>query len=140
MVEETIVGYGHRNISALHPRTLELTKEEGLTPRGDCIVAVGIDKGLRDLSPSFRQAMWDGARLVMEILCGGRRDVVTARGDGRLTLSHPSDIVVRRSDYVCDRTLAVGADKAAVDLSRDLVDELRRHGQRVTIRLAAIRR
>lgn len=76
----------------------------------------------------------------MEILCGGRRDVVTARGDGRLTLSHPSDIVVRRSDYVCDRTLAVGADKAAVDLSRDLVDELRRHGQRVTIRLAAIRR
>jgi hypothetical protein len=42
---------------------------------------------------------------------------------------------VRKSDYICGRTLAIRADKAAKDLSRKLVEELRNPSQRVRITL-----
>ncbi len=54
---------------------------------------------------------------------------MVAWGHPSLTFKDPSDMVVRKSSFVCDRTLAVGADKAAVDLGRELVDELRKGGE-----------
>jgi len=42
---------------------------------------------------------------------------------------------VRKSSYVCSRTLAVKANKAAKDLSRRLVEELRNPRQKVQISL-----
>jgi len=50
---------------------------------------------------------------------------VRAEGDPRLELSHPKDIVIRRSDFVSDRTLAVHADAAAKDVPREMVRLLR---------------
>jgi hypothetical protein len=50
-------------------------------------------------------------------------------------LTDPADLVVRKSDYVCGRTLAILADKAAKDLSRKLVEKLRNPIQRVKITL-----
>ena len=44
-------------------------------------------------------------------------------------------MVIRKSDYVCERTLAVGADKAANDLSRALVEKLKNPKQEVRISL-----
>lgn len=138
-LKEGVLAYGHKNILALHPTTLEITRDEGVTRRGDCIVAVRADKGLRELSPRFKEALRDGAKLVIEIECGDKRDRIIAFGDERLTLKHSSDMVIRKSDYVCDRTIAVRADKAAIDISRDLVSELRKPDQRVTIILTATR-
>ena len=40
-------------------------------------------------------------------------------------MSHPTDMVVRKSGYICGRTLAINADKAACDLSRALVEKLK---------------
>ncbi len=47
-----------------------------------------------------------------------------ARGDPRLTLSSKKDVVIRRSSYICDRTLAVMADIAAKDIPRRIVHNL----------------
>jgi len=63
------------------------------------------------------------------------KEVVSAFGSPKLILSHPTDMVVRKSSYVCDRTLAVKADKAACDLSRKLVEKLRNPRQKVKITL-----
>ena len=63
------------------------------------------------------------------------KEVVSAFGSPKLILSHPTDMVVRKSSYVCDRTLAVKADKAAWDLSRKLVEKLRNPEQKVKITL-----
>jgi len=60
---------------------------------------------------------------------------VKAFGSSRLILSHPTDIVVRKSDFICHRTLAVKADKAACDLSRALVEKLKNPEQVVKITL-----
>jgi hypothetical protein len=44
--------------------------------------------------------------------------------DHRLTLSHDHDIVIRKSNYICPRTLCVLSNKASSDMPRDLVTKL----------------
>jgi hypothetical protein len=52
-------------------------------------------------------------------------------------LTHPADMVIRKSDYVCSRTLAINADKAAFDLPKRIVDKLKDPKQKVKITLTA---
>ena len=122
---ETFTARGHRNIRATHRTTLEITKEADLTPRGDCIVAVGSEKGAADLNRELVEALKRGAEATLVIEAGGVTETVRGRGDPRITLTHPTDIVVRKSLYVDSRTLMVEADKSASDLSRELVEALR---------------
>jgi uncharacterized protein len=46
---------------------------------------------------------------------------VEGSGDPRLTFSHLTDMVVRKSRFISDRTLLVSADKSAADLPRGMV-------------------
>lgn len=52
-------------------------------------------------------------------------DEITGFGHEDLTLTHPTDIVIRKSDYICPRTLMIGADKAARDLDENLIHDLK---------------
>jgi hypothetical protein len=134
--EEVIRAYGHENILATNRATLEITKEEHLTRKGDCIVAVSADKGLNNLSAEFKEAMRkDGAKLTISIEAGGITDIVNALGNSTLVLNHPTDMVVRRSSFTCTRTLAIHADKAARDLSRELVNKFKNPQQQIRITL-----
>ena len=138
---EFIRARGHPNIRATHPTTLEITKEPFLTPRGDCIIAVGADKGARDLSEIFKSAARDPASVIImtiEVPSAGLSEVVRARGHPALTFEHPTDMVVRKSAYTCGRTIAVMADKAARDLSRELVNALKDPRALVIIKLEVL--
>ncbi|MFQ5920931.1 MAG: DUF371 domain-containing protein, partial [Nitrososphaerales archaeon] len=48
-----------------------------------------------------------------------------ARGSPSLPLAHSHDIVIRKSNFVCPRTLAVRSEKASSDLPREMVRMLR---------------
>ena len=52
-------------------------------------------------------------------------DEIRGFGHPELTLDHPTDIVSRKSDFKCSRTLMINADKAACDLNRELINDLR---------------
>lgn len=133
---EIIFAHGHRNIQATHKSTLEITKENQLSKKGDCIIAVSADKDITDLNPKFKGSLRnENAKMTMLIEAGGIVEVVNAFGSRRLILTHPTDIVVRKSSYVCSRTLAIKADKAAWDLSRKLVERLTDPKQKVRITL-----
>lgn len=135
---EVIVGYGHTNIQATHKTTLEFTKDKHLTKRGNCIVAVAADRALADLSVEFKETLRKtNAKLTITIEVDGITEQISAQGSPKLILTHPSDLVVRKSDYVCNRTLAVRADKAACDLSRELIEKLKNPQQKVKITLIA---
>lgn len=133
-VFETIEAWGHSNISANHKTTFEITRMTHVTHRGDCVVAVNASKGARNLSGLFKQmAKRSDATIVVAIAAGCQRDTVTGRGHSQLHLNHPTDLVVRKSDYVCDRTLMIGANKAAADLSRSLITALQNPSQRIVV-------
>jgi len=124
-VMETILARGHPQIKARHPTTLMITKDRVVGPRGDCIVAVAADKGARDLSETLKQAIRAGHKVNVTIKVGDIAEVIRGLGHPALALKHPTDIVIRKSGFTCGRTLAIKADKAAVDLSRTFVAGLR---------------
>lgn len=135
-ITEVVNAHGHENVRSTHKTTLEITKDKVLTKRGDCIIAVGATKGAADLSSKFKEAAKRAdAQITVMIECGGAREVVRAEGSPRLLFVHPTDLVVRKSDYVCGRTIAVRADKAASDLSRKLVRKIMNPHQRIKITL-----
>ena len=128
---------GHENVQATHRTTFEVTKEAALSKRGDCIVAVEATKAAIDLPFEFKEAARkEGARIKITIEAGELEETVKAKGSPQLQFTHPTDLVVRKSSYVCGRTLAIGADKAAVDFSIELVEKLKDPNQEVKITLA----
>jgi len=125
-VRENIVFSGHPNVRSLHPTTIEVTRDDNLTSRGDCIIGVSADKGCSDLREETKAALRSlGSRVVLKITAGPDSFVFHAMGNPGLDLSHPHDIVVRKSEFLSDRTLAVKADVAARDIPRSLVARLR---------------
>ena len=135
-VTEIILGYGHQNIQATHKTTFEITKEAQLSRRGDCIIAVSANKTMADFSAEFKENLHkEKAKIMILIEAGDAAEVMNAFGSPRLILTHRTDMVVRKSNYICNRTLAIQADKAACDLSRKLAEKLRNPKQKVKITL-----
>ncbi len=112
------------------------TKDKELSKQGDCIVAVGADKAVVDLSVEFKRKLRDpNTRLTVLIEVDGLTQQVTAYGSVKLDLTSNVDMVVRKSDFTSERTLAVKADKAAVDLPREFIEKLKNPNQQVKITL-----
>jgi hypothetical protein len=116
---------GHPQVRATHVRTIELTTEDYLTPNGDCIVGVEADKSVADLSEGFRIGIRSGAPITFTISVGVESFSFRAVGDPRLELSSSKEMVIRRSEYACGRTLAVRADAASIDIPRTIISSLR---------------
>jgi len=126
-LSERLTATGHGNVSARHKTTLEISRDSYLTLRGDCIVAINSDKCFPGFSDEFKERLrGSDSRLEVIIECNGVVDTVVARGHASLILKHPGDMVIRKSEFICSRTLAIKSDKAALDLSRELVYELRK--------------
>jgi hypothetical protein len=137
-IAEVIQALGHPKIKANHPTTLEITKEDHLTERGDCIIATCASKGCADLSAEFSKLVKNNeTRVALRIEAGNRTETIRGRGNIRLTLDHPNDLVARKSKYVCHRTMMILADKSAQDLDREFVRILRDPLTRIRIELVA---
>jgi len=105
--------YGHLNISAKHRTTIEFTKDDYLTPQGDCIVGIKADFTVPD---------HDLGKIEIKITVDGNTEVIHAVYNPGFC--DPRELVIRKSDFKDDRTFAVGADKAALDLSREMVNKM----------------
>ncbi len=113
---------GHENIRSNHKKTLEITRESHLTPRGDCIVGVNAKSGCADLPDELKNKLRNSdSKVTISIKVGNDIFVMEGRGHPSLILSHAEDIVIRKSDFVCPRTLAVKCDKASDLLPRSMV-------------------
>ena len=133
---EKVLAFGHENIQATHPSTLMFTREKHLSKNGDCIVAVASDKAAADLSPEFKDKLRKpNAKLTILIETDGLTEQINASGSPKLILTNPTDMVIRKSDYICNRTLAIHADKAANDLPRAFVEKLKDPKQEVKVTL-----
>lgn len=124
-LSETIRARGHEHVSAEHTSTLELTSDDWLTPAGDCILAIEADRTPAGFAEEFKQACAHAdATIRIELEAEGYTETIVGRGDPDFTFEGDRSAVARTSDYVDDRTIAVGANKAAADLDRNLVAAL----------------
>ena len=122
MVEDEVLFYGHPNVQSLHARAIEVTKNTNLTLRGDCIIGVRANKACKDLDPTLRRLLKKEDSVVrVTIIAGNLSYRVKAFGNTRLLLSDIQDIVIRKTNFVCSRTLCVNSDKASLDIPRGIV-------------------
>ena len=125
MVQDEVTFYGHPNIRSLHAKTIEITKDEHLTPRGDCIIGVKANKACADLDESFKHRLKSNLSVIkIEVMVGDESFLISGRGDERLSMLNSNDIVIRKTNFVCPRTMSVLCDKASSDVTRKLVKML----------------
>ena len=116
---------GHENIRSNHQKTIEITKESHLTPSGDCIVGVNASASCADLPPLLKKKLQNpNSKVTFSIKAGKHEFNVEGRGHENLILTHLEDIVIRKSDFVCPRTLAVKCDKASDLIPREMISLL----------------
>jgi hypothetical protein len=116
---------GHENVIGDHRTTIELTSEDFLTPTGTCIIGIKATQTLDKLDPDIKKLAKSSEttiQLVMSVdnLC----ETIVGRGSLGLTYADDTSMVIRRSDFECDRTLMIHANKAACDLDRTFVQLL----------------
>ena len=116
---------GHENVLSLHKSTFEITKDNDLSLSGDCIIGLDIDKSMEDFPEEFKEKLAnDDTKVIVELKTPNASDTIEGYGHHDLTLSHPTDMVCRKSTFVCSRTLMIKSNKAAIDLNRDLIKDL----------------
>jgi len=120
----------HANVQALHGSTLEITCEDRLTPRGDCVLLTSSEHDPEELVRACPEG-WEGTLIV-----------VTRFGSFAVTgTCAPAEVgcsfVVRKSSSAVPRTLIVGANKAAKDAPRELVKKGRLWGAKALVILVS---
>ena len=116
---------GHENIRSLHKNTIEITKEPTLTPSGDCIIGINAKYGCSEIPSKIKEKLKDPkSRVIFSIIVSDYVFKIKGKGHQDLICTDPNDIVLRKSDYVCPRTLAVNCDKASDSIPRELIQIL----------------
>lgn len=122
--------YGHPNILATHKTTLEFTKDVEVTLRGDCIVGVKADFELSKLKELIKKAGIN-KKITITISTSKIKETIDAELNPNFSNNH--EMVIRKTDFVSERTFAVKADKSAFELSRELVKDMKNNETRVSV-------
>jgi len=134
-----LIARGHENIKAEHKTTLEVTKDNYLTPRGDCIIGISSNKGARDLNENLKRIITrdDSYVYIIIYLSKDLYEIIKGRGSSKLTLTNENKIIVRKSNFISDATISINSDKAARDLRRDLIEKLKNNKSKFVFSIIA---
>ena len=140
MEAQEIIGcQGHPLVLGTHPTTFEVTRAGHLTKKGNCIIGISADKSCDRLSAEFKRVLThDDAVLITRLSCDGKTAEVKSHGSSQFTLDHPTDMVWRRSSFVCGRTIGIMSDPVAATLPDGLLANLVA-GKEMIIILTAMR-
>ncbi len=125
MMIEEVHFTGNKNISATHSTTLEITRAGWLTKNGNCIIGINADKGCATLSLAFKKAIWASHTLNLTLITGDTSFKFIAYGSSRLQLTDGYELVVRKSEFISSRTMAIRSSAAAVDIPREMISSLK---------------
>ena len=135
---EELEAWGHRNITGKNRTTFEITKQKSITKKGDCILGVKSSKSTIDLTPSFKDlTQRDNVQITMVLRINNLVEKAVGWGSSKLTFTHHEDLVVRKSGFVCNRTLMIKSNKAAKDFPRKFINLLKNPNQKITIFIIA---
>ena len=122
----TFIAQGHPNVTSRHKTTFEFTMDNEIGKTADCIIGVSSKNKLEDFPLELQRAIKNENTQIRILLeTENAEDEIKGYGHPDLTLNHPTDMVCRKSQFKCSRTLMIGADKAAYDLKKELVNDLK---------------
>lgn len=122
LIEEEIKFNGHRNIRSLHTTTIEITKDRHLSINGDCIIGVNANKSCLDINDDLKSKVRDpNSFLEIELIVEPYSFIIKGIGDTNLSLTHTQDIVLRKSNFICSRTLSINCNFSAINIPRKMI-------------------
>lgn len=125
-MEYVFYAKGHPNVTSMHKSTFEVTMDKEIGIKADCIIGVSSRTKLEDLPDDLREAIKNENTIIkVQLVTENGYDEIKGYGHHELTLDHPTDMVCRKSEFKCSRTLMIKADKAAVDLNTELINDLK---------------
>ena len=126
MISEEVLFTGHSNVQSLHSRTIEITKDKELTLRGDCIIGVNANKSCKDLSDKIKEKIKKNHSYIeIELIVEPFSFLIKGSGHNELLLTNSKDIVLRKSKFICDRTLSIKCDYSSLEIPREIVKALK---------------
>ncbi len=130
---EKIFAYGHENILCTHSTTIEITKEKSLTKKGNCIIGINASKACCDLNPCLKKEIKDGSKIKIILRLENLQDCFYGFGNKELRLVDKKDMVFRKSDFICDRTVLINCTKSSIEINRELIENLKISGKKFSI-------
>lgn len=117
---------GHPNVTSAHKSTFEVTMDKEIGIKADCIIGVSSEAKLLDFPDEIHEAIRnENALIKVQLETENAFDEIKGYGHPELTLNHPTDMVCRKSEFKCSRTLMIKSDKAAIDIKKELIDDLK---------------
>jgi uncharacterized protein len=128
----SFICYGHENITSRHENTLEFTKDENLTLKGDCIVGVRADFQLNVIKEFIKSLKINKITIIIETI-EDNKIIEKINAEVNPNFDSDREIVIRKSDFVDGRTFAIKADKAALELDKELIVFLKGEGNKIKV-------
>lgn len=130
---DKIYAFGHKNILSTHKTTIELTKDKSLTKKGNCIIGVNAKKACFDLNSNLKQQIKDGKKVKVTLKVDNLQDSFYGFGNKELKLLDKNDIVFRKSNYICNRTILINCTKSSNEINPELIEKLKTPGKKISI-------
>lgn len=125
--------FGHPNITSKHRNTFEITKEEEIGKEGDCLIGVKADYSLEKI----RRIIKKSKKITIELKISNLKE--TMKATINKGFNDDTELVVRKTNFISERTFAINADKAAKDFSREFVERLKNYDAELTVNLISIK-
>lgn len=130
MILDKIYAYGHENILSTHPTTIEITKDEKITEKGNCIIGINATKACFDLNADLKRFIKSGKKIKIILKVDNLKDSFYGFGNETLNLLDENDMVFRKSNFICDRTVLIRCTKSSSELNRTLIEKLKIPGKK----------
>ena len=73
------------------------------------------------------------SRIICKLILDNYSELIEGKGAPNLTFNNKEDIVIRKSNFICDRTIMIGANKSAIDIDRRLIKLLQNSDTRMKV-------
>jgi hypothetical protein len=134
-VEYIFYAKGHKNVTSKHKSTFEVTMDKEIGIKADCIIGTSSGSKLEDFPIELQEAIKnENTTVKVQLETENAFDEITGYGHPELTLDHPTDMVCRKSEFKCSRTLMIKSDKAALNLKKELINDLK-EGKELKVRI-----
>ena len=108
--------FGHPNIKAKHPKTIEFTKDRDIGIKADCIIGVNSDFNKQELKKF-------AGKILLTVECDGIVDEFHAIVNP--DFDDDREVVLRKGKFLSQRTFGVMLNKGANGLKREIAKKMR---------------
>ena len=124
---------GHPNILGAHKTTLEFTKDREVTLEGDCIIGVNADFELEKIRNFIKNSINKKITITIQAISKLKKLQETVLAELNPNFNDETEFVIRKADFVSERTFATSSNRAAFELNRDLMNYLKEKKNRIAI-------